>query len=148
MITYDELHKQNHKITELTNILNLLLKDRLLCDSEITCSLFFDYVDQVKTHLDVSDNHLYSRLLAAGNQRAKNTASRFMGGSKEIKRIFAEYLKKWCKLRQRELVIKQYDQFIAETDEMFEMVLDRIQDETEHLYPLIREVTGDKQKVA
>ena len=148
MITYDDLHVQNHKITELTNILNLLLKDRSLCDSEITCSLFFEYVERVKQHLDVTDSSLYARLLNNGDQQVKNTASRFMGGSKEIKRIFGDYLKKWCKLRQRELVIKQYDRFIAETDEMFQMVLDRIQDETEHLYPLIRKVTGDNRQVA
>jgi hemerythrin-like domain-containing protein len=148
MVTYDDLHQQNHKITELTNILHLLLQDRSLCDSEVTCSLFFDYVDRVKEHLDVTDNSLYARLLSSGDQRVKNTASRFMGGSKEIKRIFASYLKKWCKLRQRELAIKQYDEFIAETSEMFEMVLDRIQDETEHLYPLVRQVTGDSRQVA
>lgn len=148
MITYEELHVQNHKITELTNVLNLLLKDRSLCDSEITCNLFFDYVERVKQHLDVTDNSLYARLLSSGDQHVKNTAGRFMGGSKEIKRIFGDYLKKWCKLRQRELVIRQYDTFIAETDEMFQMVLDRIQDETERLYPLVREVTGDNRQVA
>ncbi|MFM1891196.1 MAG: hypothetical protein RLZ44_273, partial [Pseudomonadota bacterium] len=27
-------------------------------------------------------------------------------------------------------------------------VLDRIQDETEHLYPLVRQVTGDSRQVA
>jgi hypothetical protein len=148
MITYEALHQQNHKITELTNILSLLLKERSLCDSEVTCDLFFDYVERVKHHFDVIDSHLYSRLLSNGEQRVKNTASRFMGGSKEIKRIFGDYLKKWCKLRSRQLVIRQYDQFIAETDEMFQMVLDRIQDETEHLYPLVRQVTGEPQKVA
>jgi hypothetical protein len=31
---------------------------------------------------------------------------------------------------------------------MFQMVLDRIQDETEHLYPLVRQVTGETQRVA
>jgi hypothetical protein len=148
MITYESLNEQNHKITELTNILSLLLKDRSLCDSEITCDLFFDYVDRVKNHFDVTDRHLYTQLLATGDQSVKNTASRFMGGSKEIKRIFAEYLKKWCKLRSHQLVIRQYDQFIAETDDMFRMVLDRIQDETEHLYPTVRKITGDAQKVA
>lgn len=148
MLTYEELHEQNHKITELSNILTLLLQDRLLCDSEVTCNLFFDYVDRVKDHLDTTDNNLYSCLLASGEQRDRNTAKRFMGGSKEIKRIFASYLKKWCKLRERSLAIKQYDQFISETNEMFQMVLDRIQDETEHLYPTVRSVTGDQQHVA
>ncbi len=148
MLTYDELHLQNHKITELTNILTLLLKDRSVCDSQITCNLFFDYVEKVKQHLDVTDSTLYARLLSTGDQQVKNTASRFMGGSKEIKRIFGAYLKKWCRMRERSLAISQYDQFIAETDEMFQMVLDRIQDETERLYPLVRKVTGDERQVA
>lgn len=148
MLTYEELHEQNHKITELSNILTLLFHDRSLCDSDVTCGLFFDYVDQVKAHLDITDNNLYSRLLASAEQRDRNTAKRFMGGSKEIKRIFASYLKKWCKLRERSLAIRQYDQFLSETDEMFQMVLDRIQDETEHLYPAVRSLTGDQQQVA
>lgn len=148
MITYDELHTQNHKITELTNILNHLLGDRSLCDSEVTCDLFFDFVEKVNQHLEVTDNELYSKLVISGDPKARNTAQRFMGGSKEIKRIFASYLKKWCKLRSHKLMIKEYDQFMAETQEMFDMVLQRIQDETERLYPLVREVTGDHRQVA
>jgi hypothetical protein len=69
-----------------------------------------------------------------------------MGGSKEIKRIFAAYLKKWCQMKRKELVIKEYDQFKAETDEMFELVLNRIQSEIENLYPMIRKVTGDSKR--
>ena len=148
MITYDELHTQNHKITELTNILHHLLGDRSLCDSEVTCNLFFDFVEKVTQHLEDTDNELYSKLLASGDAKARNTAQRFMGGSKEIKRIFSSYLKKWCKPRSQKLMIKEYDEFMRETNEMFEMVLERIQDETERLYPLVREVTGDQRQVA
>ena len=148
MITYNELHEQNHKITELTNVLEHLLGDRTLCSSEITCDLFFQYVEQVKGHLEVIDSNLYSQLLTHNEQRIRNTADRFMGGSKEIKRIFAAYVKKWCQMKEKELVIKEYDRFMEETNEMFEMVLSRIQAETEHLYPLVREVTGENQRVA
>ena len=34
------------------------------------------------------------------------------------------------------------------TDKMFELIQNRIQDETERLYPLIREVKGDSQRAA
>ena len=148
MLTYNDLHVQHHKITELTYILQHLLDDRLLCDSEVTCELFFRYVDMVKEHFEVTDNNLYARLLSNSEKRARNAAQQFIGGSKEIKRIFASYLKKWCKLKSQQLVIKEYDQFLKETDEMFNMVLDRLQDETERLYPMIREITGDMQRVA
>jgi len=148
MVTFDELHQQNHKITELTNILQHLLGDRSLCDSEVTCNLFFDYVNAVKEHLAVTDSEMYSKLLGAGDQRMSNIANRFMGGSREINRIFSAYLKRWCKLRSKQLVIREYESFMQDTQEMFDMVLDRIQSETEHLYPAVRKVTGGAREVA
>ncbi|MCG6966630.1 MAG: hypothetical protein LJE59_08970 [Chromatiaceae bacterium] len=148
MVSYEQLHQQNHKITELTNILQHLLGDRSLCDSEVTCNLFFDYVGAVKDHLAVTDSAMYSKLLGANDQKMSNLANRFMGGSREINRIFSAYLKRWCKLKSKQLVIKEYETFMADTQEMFDMVLDRIQSETEHLYPAVRQVTGDTREVA
>ena len=148
MITFEQLNQQNHKIIELTSVLEHLLGDRTLCDSEITCDLFFQYVEEVKNHLEITDSHLYSRLLTHKDQRAQSTADRFMGGSREIKRIFAQYLQKWCRLKRRKLVIREHDEFLAETRDMFEMVLDRIQNETEQLYPLLREAGEERQAIA
>jgi uncharacterized protein YaaN involved in tellurite resistance len=148
MVSYEELHQQNHKITELTNILQHLLGDRLLCDSEVTCDLFFEYVTAVKEHMAVTDSGMYSKLLGSGDQKLNNIANRFMGGSREINRIFSAYLKRWCKIKNKELVIKEYDAFMQDTQEMFEIVLDRIQNETEHLYPAVRKLTGDSREVA
>ncbi len=148
MVSYEKLHEQNHKITELTNILQHLLGDRFLCDSEITCELFFDYVDAVKEHMAVTDSGMYSKLLSSGDQKLSNVANRFMGGSREINRIFSAYLKRWCKVKRKELVIKEYDAFMQDTQEMFDIVLERIQDETEHLYPAVRKLTGDDREVA
>ncbi|WP_078121862.1 hypothetical protein [Thiosocius teredinicola] len=148
MVSYQQLHQQNHKITELTNILQHLLGDRSLCDSDVTCDLFFNYVNAVKEHMAVTDSAMYSKLLGAGDQRMSNLANRFMGGSREINRIFSAYLKRWCKMRSKRLVIKEYEAFMRDTQEMFDMVLERIQDETEHLYPAVRDVTGDMREVA
>ena len=148
MVSYAELHLQNHKITELTNILEHLLGDRSLCDSQITCDLFFDYVNAVKDHLAVTDSAMYSKLLGSGDQKMSNIATRFMGGSREINRIFSAYLKRWCKVKSRTLVVREYDAFLRDTEEMFDLVLDRIQNETEHLYPAVQKVTGDQRAVA
>lgn len=139
MTDYDKLHEENHKITELANILGKLLSDRALCDSEITRELFFRYLDKVKTHLLQTDSALYAKLLANGDQQAKNLVDRFMGGSHEINRLFLRYTKRWCKMHNKTLLLKDYDEFMRETHEIFQMVLDRIQDETEHLYPAVRQ---------
>jgi len=148
MITYEELHEQIHKITEISNVFLYLIEDRMMCDTEITCDLFFDYVGRVKDHLEVQDKTIYSAILHDGDASAKETAENFMSGSKEIKRIFQSYLKKWSKQGKHQLVISNYDDFSDETRDMFDLVLNRIQDETERLYPLVKSISGDKQKVA
>ena len=140
MISFEQLHEQNHKITELTNILEHLLGDRSLCDSQVTCDLFFDYVNTVKDHMAVTDSGMYSQLLSSGDQKLSNVANRFIGGSREINRIFSAYLKRWCKIKRKELVIREYDAFMKDTEEMFQLVLDRIQNETEHLYPAVKQL--------
>ncbi len=145
MITFDELHTQNHKITELANVLSYLLEERRMCDNEVTCSLFFEYVERVQEHLDMEDKHLYSKLLAHKDNNVCSTGQRFLTGASEIKRVFSAYIKKWCPKQRDRLNIGDYESFRRETEEMFEIVLRRIQDETEKLFPLVREVTGSEQ---
>ena len=141
MISYDELNEQNHKITELSNVLSALLKDRLIRDTETCSLLFYSYMDEVNEHIQKVDSTFYSGLLRDASQEANNTAKNFMAGSQEIHRIMKSYVRKWCNKKQRELTIgSQHDQFLKETDEMFTMILDRVQDEMEHLYPMVRKI--------
>lgn len=148
MITYEELHQQNHAITEISNVLLYLIEERSMCDTQITCDLFFDYVDKVKNHLEIQDLHMYNILLTKGDNESRKIAENFMSGSKEIKRIFQSYQKKWSNKQNHALRISNYDAFRKETREMFDLVLKRIEDETERLFPLVKEVSGDYQKVA
>lgn len=139
MITYKELNEQNHRITELSNILNYLFQDRSMCDTATCCELFSNYVNLVNQHIDLVDKNMYSDLLASPDQKVNNVAKNFMSGSVEIKKILKEFSKHWCPVKSRtELKIKDHAEFLKAIDELFEMVLNRILDETEHLYPLVR----------
>ncbi len=138
MISFDQLNHQNDKITELSNVLTYLIDDRSICDTTVTCDLFFLYVDKVREHLETEERELYQALLAHRENRVRNTANKFLAGSGEIKRVFSQYLKRWC--RNKELRIKDHEQFVSETREMFALVLRRIEDEVENLYPTVREV--------
>jgi len=142
MISFKELNEQNQKITELSRVLTRLITDRAICDTDTTCDLFFDYINKVKEHLDVEERELYRELLTHSDSHVKNTASMFLSGSGEIKKVFKQYVKRWC--RNKQLRIKDHDRFIEETQEMFEMVLERIVHETEHFYPVVRSVYGEK----
>ncbi len=131
----EALHKQAHKITELNNVLGALLSDRSLCDSQITCELFFRYVDAVKHHLNHTESGVFAQLLANSDEQTCKAVGRFIDGSHEIKQIFASYTKKWC--NRQELKIDNYQDFYQDTVDVFNLVLRRLQDEIENLYPLI-----------
>jgi hypothetical protein len=139
MITYAELNEQNHRITELTNVLSYLFKDRSMCDTGSCCDLFYRYVSLVKKHIEMVDKDMYSDLLKSPDKKINNVARNFMSGSVEIKRILKTFTKRWCPTKKKDtLHINEHALFMKDTEELFEIVLQRILDETEHLYPLVR----------
>jgi hypothetical protein len=142
MTAFSKLHAQNHKITELSNVFLYLVQNREICDTETACDVFFEYSSKVKEHIELVDRELCGKLISYPDQAIKNTADRFLSGSTEIKRIFNQYLKDWCNEPRHQLRIRDHDEFLKETEQMFGLVLDRIQRETEHLYPLLRKVEG------
>ena len=137
------LHQQVNDITELNNVLRTLITDRFLCDSNITTELFFRYTDAVKHHLTNTESGIFSQLLTSSDDQTYTTVERFMDGSREIKLIFSRYTKKWCK--KNNLVIKDHDDFLKETTKVFDLVLRRLQDETENLYPLVQANSNKNQ---
>ena len=67
----------------------------------------------------------------------------------EIKKLIGSYIKSWCpKKKPDSLAIAEHDRFLKESEEMFNLILQRIQDETERLYPMIKELSGDMEKAA
>ena len=147
MTAFSKLHAQNHKNTELSNVFLYLVQSREMCDTETACDVFFEYTTKVKEHIELVDRELCGKLISYPDQSVKNTADRFLSGSTEIKRIFNQYLRDWCSEPRRRLTIRDHAEFISETEQMFGLVLDRIQRETEHLYPLIRKIE-DKERAA
>lgn len=142
MTTIDELNLQNHKLAEYSNVLTHLFKDRSMCDTSIACSVLFDFLDQFQDHMKLV-NILYQGLLTDNDKETSNVAQMFMSGERELKRIINQYTKQWCNSQRKELWVADHEQFTKDTQELFEFVLSRIQDETEHLYPLVREIRKD-----
>lgn len=148
MVSFQDVHLQNDKITELSNVFLYLVQDRAMCDTQIACDLFFDYSQKVKEHIELVDKKMCGRLISSPDLTVRNTADRFLSGSTEIKKIFAEYLKDWCMGKQRQLAVGDHETFLKDTEEMFSIVMNRIQRETEHLYPLVRSLDDGGQLAA
>ena len=141
MIDFKELNEQNHRITELSNVMRYLLKDRAMCDTGTCCELFNRYVDMVHDHIDMVEKNMYSDLLRSSDENVNNTVKNFVSGSVEVKKIIKEFTRQWCPTKgSNELKIRDHEEFLNDTDRLFDLVLQRILDETEHLYPLVRTV--------
>ncbi len=138
MISYEDLNNQIHKITELSNVLSYLVQDRAICDTATCCELFHRYVNDIKGHIDMVERQVYPHILTSGNQKAMNSVGNFMNGSQEVKRILKQYTRHWCRDKAGTLDIGDHPAFIKETDKLFEVMFERLQDETEKLYPLSR----------
>jgi len=142
MVSFKELNEQNHKIIERTKIISYMIKDRTICDSDVTCDLFFDVMDRIKSHMDIEERELYKSMLTHSDNKIKQTAENFLSGSAEIKRVYKQYMKRWC--HNKNLRIRNHEQFIRETEDIFELIQVRILNETEKFYPVVRKVYGDQ----
>jgi len=142
MISFDELNEQNHKISELTQVISYLIKNRSICDSEVTCGLFFDLTDQIKLQLDKEERELYKDLLTHKDKEINSLANEFLNSSVDFKRKLKSYIKHWC--HNKSLRIKNHDEFLDKSHELFSIMQDRIIDVTENLYPLVKKINSEK----
>jgi hypothetical protein len=95
----------------------------------------------VNEHIEIVDKSMYSDLLASPDEKVNNVAKNFMSGSVEVKKILQKFNKQWCPSKGNvtgDFKIKDHEKFLNAMDELFDIVLERILNETEHLYPLVR----------
>ncbi len=142
MTNITQLNQQNKKIKELSNVLNYLIKDKEMCNSEVTCDLFLTYVENVTDHLYLEEREVYRHLLNHNDLKVRNLTSDFFSGSIEIKKIFNEYLGRWCK--NKKLRIVRHEEFLQDSEEIFHLVEKRINAETDILYPMIMNTLGEE----
>jgi succinate dehydrogenase flavin-adding protein (antitoxin of CptAB toxin-antitoxin module) len=142
MTNVSELNTQNAKIKELSSVLQYLISNKEICNTQVTCDLFLDYAEQVTNHLYLEEKDVYRYLLNHTDKQVRNTTHDFFSGSIEIKRVFNEYLGRWC--RNKKLRVIKHAEFLQDSKEIFELVLNRIHAETTILYPMIEEILDEK----
>jgi len=113
-----------------------MINDITIAHSQVTCDLFFELTGKIKEHFAIEEKELYKDLLTSKDNEVKQLAENFLSGSAEVKRVFKAYMKRWC--HNQDLRIKNHQQFIDETADLFDMVESRIIDEIEKFYPVIR----------
>lgn len=113
-----------------------------MCNTQVTCDLFLDYAEQVTNHLYLEEKDVYRHLLNHSDMKVRNTSNDFFSGSIEIKRVFNEYLGRWCK--NKKLRVIKHQEFMQDSKEIFELVLNRVNAGTTILYPMIEDALDKK----
>lgn len=134
METLKKLEQQNLEIAELCKVLQVLLTDNQVCDTQIARELFRRFTGKVKEHLSLEDNTLYAKMLGHGDSRINSLTKRFLTNSLELQRIFLDYERHWCK---EGVGVAGNDAFIRETHGMFSMIRERIKAEREEFFPAV-----------
>ncbi len=132
MIPLEEFRSENAEIKDLCNILNVSVDQYSLRRNSIVCELIDRFVERVNAHLVHEDRSIYRDLLKKHTQEADQVADHFLGNTQELKRIFGEYKRDWCRKPHSE---KDHAEYVDESKDMFKMVCDRIEFEENKIFP-------------
>ena len=133
MYSIEELKLQNQEISQLCDVLTLLMEQPTLHNNPFVRELMTRFKEKVWVHLVFEDNTIYAALLHTGNDEATKTAKAFHDSAKEIKHRFSGFVKHWRSLPGTS---SEHDQLKNESIEIFTLIRDRIIYENEQIFPL------------
>lgn len=134
MYSLSELKKQNQEISDLIEVLHVLISDKKLINNPFVCDLVSRFNEKVWMHLVFEDNTIYAELAKHHNPDISEIAQNFHDSAKEIKKEFSAYVKLWCKTSGTE---HNKQAFCGNSSEMLDKIKQRIEYETNKIFPLV-----------
>lgn len=132
MIPLEEFKTENKEIRDLCNILGVTVDHFSLRNNRIVCELQDRFADCVTAHLEHEDRSIYRDLLKSHTRESDQLADKFLGNTQQLKTIFNEYKKGWCRKPHKE---KDHSKYVDESRAIFKTVCDRINFEEEMIFP-------------
>ena len=133
MQTLEALKLENQEISDLCEVLSVLIEHKELRNNPYVCELVAKFREKVWTHLVFEDNPIYLELVRQPDKEFSETASRFIQGAQAIKKRFADYVKCWCTPTGED----DHDRFVSESRDIMRLIMDRVQYENDKVFPLI-----------
>lgn len=130
--THGDLREMIEELRTVMTVDNLKIRPNARTAYQMMCAL----AEKVKEHLAEEDKGLYPTLLIHEDPSVKAIAWGFISGEKPLRKTFDEYTKKWLKNCDFNFTAD----FVAETNEMFDMLLARIDREDRILFPKLQEI--------
>lgn len=136
MYSLEELRKQNRDISELCEVLAVLIEQKSLYSNAVFCELMSRFKEKVWIHLVFEDNTVYAELARDDDPEVRKIAGAFHDSAREIKKRFSGYVRNWCK---PVIGDDEHAALVTESREIFSLIRDRIAYENEQMFPLVRE---------
>lgn len=136
MYSLNELKIQNQEISQLCDVLSVLMEQQSLHDNPFVCELMKRFKEKVWVHLVFEDNTIYAALLHTGDKKVSNTAKAFHDSAKEIKHRFSGFVRHWCSLPGSN---SEHEMLSKESREIFTLIRERITYENEKIFPLVKQ---------
>lgn len=136
MYSLDELKEQNKEISQLCEVLSVLMEQQSLHNNPFVCELMTRFKEKVWVHLVFEDNTIYAALLHTGDEKVSNTAKAFHDSAKEIKHRFSGFVRHRCSLPGSD---SEHELLSKESREIFSLIRDRISYEEDKIFPLVEQ---------
>ena len=130
--THAELMQMVSDLRSILNLDSLKIRPNAKTAHEMLC----DLADKLKMHLADEDKSIYPSLLIHEDPKVKSIAWGFISGEKPLRKTFDDYHKRWLKDCDFDFT----EEFIEETNEMFDMLVHRIEREGQVLLPKLVEI--------
>lgn len=134
MYSLDELKKQNQEISDLCDVLAVVMEQPALHDNPFVCELMSRFKEKVWMHLVFEDNTLYVALLHNENKNISQMAKAFHDSAKEIKHHFSGFVRQLCNAPATEA---EHQSLITESSRIFSLIRERVEYENTKIFPLV-----------
>jgi hemerythrin-like domain-containing protein len=139
MQTLDGYRQSHSELRQMIDDLRAIMtRDQLKIrpNAKTAYELLCDLGEKMKGHLAEEDKRLYPTLLIHEDPRVKSIAWGFISGEKPLRKGFDDYYKRWLK----DCDFQFTEEFLEETNEVFDMISQRIDREEQVLLPKLIEI--------
>ncbi len=136
MYSVKELKEQNQEISQLCDVLSVLMEQQPLHNNTFVRELMKRFKEKVWVHLVFEDNTIYAALLGADDEEVSRAAKAFHDSAKEIKHRFSGFVRHWCSMPESNA---EHEMLSNESREIIALIRDRVSYENEIIFPLIKQ---------
>ena len=134
MNTLDKFREEHKELTTMISDLRMMLTPeqlRIKPSAKASQQLLCDLFDKIVDHLHAEDEDVYPDLLVHEDKKIKSMAWGFLSGEHSLRNMVNSYQRKWLKDCDYEFS----NEFLKETNEIFDLLVDRIDREEKVLFP-------------